>query len=181
MDWHSRASVRLRTALTDSTGFFAWPVSRRRRDNTTAGVPGLFGVAAEILTYGQKIIGKFARVFLSLLSNFSHNRVVFHGRTINCSGVTIRGALHPKLSHACLILSVNAALAKWRQFQVKRKSGRSPLRAATRRTLTPAPPLSRSQDFDFSRFANAGQFMRLPLPFPPAIVGRTCGRRAGEV
>jgi hypothetical protein len=107
-----------------STRFFGWPVSRRWRDNATAGVPGLFGVAAQILAYGRKVIGKFARVFLALLSNFGHNRVVIHGRTINCSGVTIRGALHPKVSQARSILSVNAAFAKWRQFQVKRKSGR---------------------------------------------------------
>jgi hypothetical protein len=92
--------------------------TRTRRSNTTASTLRMRRLPLQIITHRLQVVIELRRIFLPLFSNFSDNWIIFHGRSINCSGVTILGAGYPKFSQVRSILSASAALAKWRQFHV---------------------------------------------------------------
>jgi hypothetical protein len=85
---------------------------------------GLLGFAVQVITHCFNIVTESGGIFLPLSSHFGDDWIIFHGRSINCSGVTIRGAEYPQLLQVRSILSASAALAKWRQFHVRRNDMR---------------------------------------------------------
>src|SRR5258706_1030371 len=71
---------------------------------------------------------EFGGKLLSDATHFRDNRILVrrvridHGGSNKSSGVRIRGAVNPAAIHVCSILAAKAPLAKWRQFQVSKKS-----------------------------------------------------------